>query len=213
MTKKQRADLTLKRLNKKYAKYPQTGLVGWSKPWQLLFCIIMSAQTTDDQVNKVAKTLFKKFTTIENFANASITSIGKEIRSTGFYNSKSKYLQESAQMLLNDFNGRVPKKIKNLIKLPGVARKTANVYQQVIFNKSEGIAVDTHVSRMSQRLQFTKEKSAVKIEKDLMRLFPKSKYHRINPILFWHGRTICLAKKPHCEKCRLNDFCPSAFKP
>ncbi|MFC1780142.1 endonuclease III domain-containing protein [Patescibacteria group bacterium] len=212
MTKQQRANLTLKRLNRKYAKYPQTGLVGWKKPWQLLFCIIMSAQTTDDQVNKVAKTLFKKFKSLEDFANTTITSIGKAIKSTGFYNSKSKYLQNSARMILTEFKSKTPKTINYLIKLPGVARKTANVYQQVMYNKSEGIAVDTHVGRMSQRLELTKEKSAVKIEKDLMKLFPKSKYHRINPVLFWHGRTICLAKKPQCEKCELNDFCPSAFK-
>ncbi|MBN2015541.1 endonuclease III [Candidatus Dojkabacteria bacterium] len=212
MTKKRRAALTLKKLYQKYSKYPQTGLKNWETPWQLLFCIIMSAQTTDDQVNEVTKKLFKRFRTLEDFANSDADKIGTAIRSTGFYNSKAKYLQKSAQIILKEFKGNVPRSIKELIKLPGVARKTANVYQQVMFTRSEGIAVDTHVARMSQRLRLTQEKTAVKIEKDLMRLFPKNRYHRINPILFWHGRTICVARKPQCEKCELSDFCPNAFK-
>jgi endonuclease-3 len=212
MTKQQRAKLTLKRLDKKYVKYPATGIKNWNNNWQLLFCIIMSARTTDDQVSKVAKTLFKKYKTLEEFANASQEEIAREIKSIGFYNSKSGYLKKSAQMILTKFRGEVPKKIKDIIKLPGAARKTANVYQQVMFKQSEGIAVDTHVARMSKRLGLTSQKTAEKIEKDLMKLFPKSKYHRINPILFWHGRTICQAKKPKCDECELSDFCPSAFK-
>jgi endonuclease-3 len=212
MTKQKRANLTLKRLDKKYAKYPATGIKNWKNNWQLLFCIIMSAQTTDEQVSKVAKTLFLKFDNLEKLANGNQEEIAHEIRSIGFYNSKSKYLQKSAQMILAEFGGKVPKTIKEIIKLPGAARKTANVYQQVMFKQSEGIAVDTHVARMSKRLGLTSQKTTEKIEKDLMKLFPKSKYHRINPILFWHGRTICQAKKPKCDECELSDFCPSAFK-
>lgn len=212
MTKQQRAKQVLKILGKKYDKYPQTGLKGWKKPWQLLFSIILSAQATDEQINKLTVNLFKKFQTLQDFANAEPKVIEKYIKSAGFFRVKAKYLKNSAIKLLDEFNGKVPKRLKDLVTLAGVARKTANVYQQVIYKKSEGIAVDTHVSRMSRRLDLSRQKTANGIEEDLLRLFPKSKYHRINPILFWHGRTICLARKPQCEKCKLNNFCPNAFK-
>lgn len=212
MTKQQRAKLVLKRLDKKYAKSPQTGLKNWKEPWQFLFCVILSAQANDDQINKVTKRLFRKLKTLENFAKADISKLEKYIKSAGFYRVKAKYLKNSARKILKEFNGKVPKKLKYLITLSGAARKTANVYQQVIFKRSEGIAVDTHVSRMATRLALSSQNAADKIERDLMKLFPKSKYHRINPILFWHGRTICTARKPQCKRCELNDFCPSAFK-
>jgi endonuclease-3 len=212
LTIQKRANETLERLNKKYAKFPLTGLKNWNNKWQFLFSVIMSARVTDEQVSNVAKKLFKKYKTLEDFANADLGKLSKEIKGVGFYNAKAKYLKNSAQMLLAEYKKQIPATIKELIKLPGVARKTANVYQQVMFKKSEGIAVDTHVARMSKRLKLSEGKNAEKIEKDLMELFPKDKYHRINPILFWHGRTICSARKPQCENCELNDFCPSAFK-
>jgi len=211
MTRRRRAKLVFKRLNKKYSKFPSTGLKNWKGSWQFLFCVILSAQTTDEQINKIAKHLFRKFKTIKAFAEAPTKDIEKQIKSAGFFRVKARYLKKSAIGILTNFKGKVPRGIEELVELPGVARKTANVYQQVIFNKSEGIAVDTHVARMSRRLNLSRRKSANHIEQDLMKIFPKSKYHRINPILFWHGRTICLARKPQCEKCNLNDFCPSAF--
>jgi endonuclease-3 len=212
MTRKERANLVLKRLDKKYKNYPPTGLKNWKKPWQFLFCVILSAQATDDQINKLSSGLFKKFPKLANFADAPIKKIESAIKSAGFYRMKAKSLQNSARLLLTDFKGKIPNRLDLLIKLPGVGRKTANVYQGVMHGKSEGIAVDTHVSRMSNRLDLSRRKSADNIEEDLMKLFPKSKYHRINPILFWHGRTVCISRKPQCDKCELNDFCPSAFK-
>jgi endonuclease-3 len=212
MNRQQRSKLVLKRLDKKYAKYPQTGLINWKEPWQFLFCVILSAQANDDQINKVTKRLFRKFKSLEDFASADLRTLEKYVKQAGFFRVKANYLKQSAQRILINFQGKVPRKLEKLTKLPGVGRKSANCYQQVIFQKSEGIAVDTHVSRMSRRLDLSRQKTADKIEKDLMRLFPKSKYHRINPILFWHGRMICTARKPQCDKCELNDFCPSAFK-
>lgn len=212
MNRKQRAKLVLKRLDRKYSRVPQTGLQNWKEPYQLLFCIILSAQTTDEQINKLSKPLFKRFKTLQDFANANLTDLEKYVRSAGFFRVKAKYLQNSAGKIIEEFNSTVPKKLKDLTTLPGVARKTANVYQQVMFRRSEGIAVDTHVSRMARRLDLSRQKTADKIENDLMKLFPKDRYARINPILFWHGRTICIARKPQCEKCELNDFCPSAIR-
>ncbi len=208
MNKKERANLTYRLLNKKYKDYPRTGLKNWTKDWQFLFCVILSARSNDDQVNKATLPLFKKYKTLEDFANADLKVLASNINSIGFFNSKATYLQKSSRLLISNFKGKVPKNIDDLIKLPGVGRKTANVYQGVILGKSEGIAVDTHVARMSKRLKFTHKKTAEKIEQDLMKLFPKSQYHRINPILFWHGRTICLARKPKCEECSLSQFCP-----
>jgi len=205
------ANLTYKLLNKKYKDYPSTGLKNWKSDWQFLFSVILSARSNDDQVNSITKGLFKNYPALESFANADLTKLSKDIHSIGFFNSKSKYLKNAAKIILTEYKGKTPKNLEELIKLPGVGRKTANVYQGVIFGKSEGIAVDTHVARMSQRLNLTKEKTAEKIEQDLMKIFPKSCYHRINPILFWHGRTICLARKPKCNECELNQFCPSAF--
>jgi endonuclease-3 len=206
----QRASLTLKRLSEKYKNYPLTGLTNWKTDWQFLFAVILSAQANDDQINKVTPTLFKEFQTLDDFKNADLKSISNVIRSVGFFNSKAKYLKQSATILSNEYKEKIPQTIKELTRLPGVGRKTANVYQGVILGKSEGIAVDTHVARMSKRLKLTNQKAADKIEKDLMKIFPKGKYNKINPILFWHGRTICLARKPQCEKCQLVDFCPSS---
>ncbi len=209
MNKNQRASKVFKILNKKYSDYPLTGLKNWYSPWQFLFCVILSARANDDQINKVTKKLFDKFKNLDDFANADIGKISKYIKSTGFYKVKSKYLKNCANKLISDFNKRTPKKLNDLITLPGVGRKTANVYQGVILGKSEGIAVDTHVARMSRRLKFTNNKSAEKIEEDLMKLFPKSKYHLINPIFFWHGRNICISRTPKCNSCELNKLCPS----
>lgn len=211
MKKQQIAKLTYKNLNNKYKNYPSTGLKNWQKDWQFLFCVILSARSNDDQVSKITKKLFKKYKTLEDFANINLTVLAQDLNSIGFFNSKARYLQKSSRLLLSKYKGKVPNKLEDLTKLPGVGRKTANVYQGVILGKSEGIGVDTHVARMSKRLKLTNKNTAEKIEQDLMKLFPKSRYHRINPILFWHGRTICLARKPKCYKCRLNHFCPSAF--
>lgn len=212
MNKNTRAQSIFKILDKKYNNYGQTGLINWKNDWQYLFCVILSARVTDDQVNIVTKNLFKKYKKIKDFAQVDLKSLAEDIRRLGFYNSKSKHIQKAAQIIIKNFKSKVPNKIEDLIKIPGVGRKTANVFQQVIYGKSEGIAVDTHVGRLSQRLGFTKNKNPKKIELDLMKIFKKEQFYRINPILFWHGRTICLARKPKCEICEIKNLCPSAFK-
>jgi len=206
---KERSLKVLKRLGKKYKSYPPTGLTSWKTPWQYLFCVILSAQANDNQVNKVTRLLFKTFKNLDDFEHAHEEDIQNVIKSIGFFRSKARYLKHSSTILINKYKGKVPSSLYDLTTLPGVGRKTANVFQGVIFGKSEGIAVDTHVSRMSMRLGFTKKKIADQIEQDLMKLFDRENYHKINPILFWHGRTICLARKPACSNCNLIDICPS----
>ena len=208
-TQKQRVKKVVDLLEKKLSKKKSTGLKHWKEDWQFLFAVILSAQANDDQINKVTPKLFKEIQTLDYFANANINAIMDLIRSIGFYRNKSKFLQRSAQIMIKDYNKEVPSKLVELVTLPGVGRKTANVYQGVILGSSEGIAVDTHVSRLSNRLELTREKVADKIEKDLMRIIPKKQYHRANPLFFWHGREVCIARKPKCSICVLNKICPS----
>lgn len=208
MTQKERAQKAVKILFD--PKRPLTGIKGWKTPWQFLLCVIMSARTTDDQVNIISPKLFKKFPALEDFAQASPTQVQPLIKSIGFFRTKANYLTKAARVILEDYKGKVPGTIEELIKIPGVGRKTANVFQGVILGKSEGIAVDTHVARMSRRLKLTNQSSADKIEKDLIKLYLKTQYYKVNPSFFWQGREICIAKKPKCEECKINYFCPSS---
>jgi len=209
---------------------PLTGLKNWNpkKSWQYLFCVILSAQANDDQVNRATKKLFKSFPTLTAIADADTRQIQSAIKTIGIYKNKAKYLHTAAQQLLQNHHGNVPKTLKKLTKLAGVGRKTANVYQGVILGKSEGIAVDTHAARVSQRLGLVRNagisnradknvSSTInsnltpdQIERKLMKIFPRNKYYLVNPAFFWHGRTICIARKPKCKKCIINDLCPSA---
>ena len=207
MTKKELANLVIRRLYD--PKRPLTGLKHWKEPWQFLFCVILSAQSNDNQINKVSPTLFLKFPTLQSFVDATIKELEKNLKTIGLFRSKARYLHGSAAKLLNKHNGNVPSTLDKLLELPGVGRKTANVYQGVILKKSEGVAVDTHVSRTSRRLGLTKQIKVEKLEKDLMRLLPKTKYHLVNAVLFWHGREVCLARGPKCTGCKLSDICPS----
>lgn len=181
-------------------------------PFQLLVSTILSAQCTDKRVNKVTKKLFKKYKTPEDLANVDLENLQEIIKSTGFYKRKAKYLKESAKVLVEEFDSKVPKNIKELTKLPGVARKTANIVLLHAYGIKEGIAVDTHVKRLSQRLGLTENKTPRKIEKDLMKIVPKEKWREISDMLIAHGRKICKSRKPKCDKCLLNEICPSAFK-
>ncbi|MFH1958337.1 MAG: endonuclease III [bacterium] len=180
----------------------------FANPWELLVATILSAQCTDKRVNIVTKTLFEKYRTIKSFANVKQENLEKDIHSTGFYKNKTKNIINSAKMLLKEFKGKVPDTMDGLLKLPGVARKTANVVTYSAFGKIYGITVDTHVGRLSQRLGFTKEKEAGKIENDLMEIFPKNSWGKISHLLIEHGRNVCRAKNPDCETCFLNNLCP-----
>jgi endonuclease-3 len=170
---------------------------------------MLSAQCTDARVNLVTKTLFKKYRTVEDYAKANIKTFEQEIRSTGFYHNKAKNIITTAQKILKDFNGKVPDSMEKLMQLPGVARKTANIVLFNGFRKVEGIAVDTHVRRLSQRLGLSKNDDPNKIEQDLMKLLDRKEWGRFSYLLIEHGRKICIAKKPKCLECILQNLCPS----
>ena len=183
----------------------------FSNPLELLVATILSAQCTDERVNIVTKNLFKKYTKAEDYAEADLKELEQDIRSTGFYHNKARNIKKAAGLLVEKFNSKVPSTMEELLELPGVARKTANI---VIFNAYgviAGVAVDTHVRRLSQRLGLSENEDPNKIEKDLMNIVPKECWMRITDLLIFHGRRICPAKKPKCWACVLNKICPSAF--
>lgn len=206
--KKARALNIYSSLSKRYSNVPLLFL-NYSTNAQLLCAIILSAQSTDAQVNKVTSSLFKKYKSVDDFANADISVFRKEIFSTGFYKNKAKNVINCFKKIKCDFGGKIPLNISALVSLPGVGRKTANL---VLANKGiiEGIAVDTHVFRLSKRLGFSKNNSADKVEKDLMIIFPKKYWPKINGLLISHGRAVCFAKSPSCSSCFLlsKKVCP-----
>jgi endonuclease-3 len=185
--------------------------LNYSNPLELLVATILSAQCTDKRVNAVTKSLFKKYKTAEDYANADLGKLEEDVRPTGFYRNKAKNIKKSGQMLVEKFNSQVPKTMDEMIELPGVARKTANIVLSNAYGVIEGVAVDTHVRRLSQRLGLTENKNPDKIEKDLMEIVPKAYWEKITDLLIFHGRNICVARKPKCSSCVLNKICPSAF--
>ena len=192
-------------------KYPKAlTALEFSKPLELLIATILSAQCTDKQVNKVTKLLFKKYSSVDDYANATLESLQEDIRSTGFYKSKAKYIKKSAEMLILRYGKKVPKTMEELIELPGVARKTANIVLQNAYGIVVGIAVDTHVKRLSNKLGLTSNQDPKKIEIDLMKIVPKNNWREISDLLIFHGRETCIARNPKCYDCLLNKICPSA---
>jgi endonuclease-3 len=185
--------------------------LNFTSPLELLIATMLSAQTTDIRVNIVTQTLFKKYRKAEDYANADLKDLEQDIHSTGFFHSKAKNLQNSCKMLVEKFHSQVPKTMGELLELPGVARKTANIVLYNAYGIIEGIAVDTHVRRLSSRLGLTDQKDQDKIEQDLMALTPKNKWMKLTDLLIFHGRQICIAQKPKCEICILNKICPCAF--
>lgn len=183
----------------------------YTNPLELLVATILSAQCTDERVNMVTKTLFKKYTKAEDYAKADLSELEQDIKSTGFYRNKAKNLKKCCQLLVEKYDSRVPKTMEEMLELPGVARKTANIVLSNAYGIVEGIAVDTHVRRVSKRLGLTENEDPNRIEEDLMKTVPKDKWMRITDLLIFHGRRICFAKKPKCELCVLNKICPSAF--
>ncbi len=208
---KVRAKKILQRL-KKYYKDATTEL-RWENPLQLLIATILSAQCTDTRVNEVTKDLFKKYTSAEDFANAKPQELEQEIKSTGFYKQKARAIINACKMICEKFGGKVPDNMNDLTSLPGVARKTANVVLSAAFGKNEGLAVDTHVGRVSVRLGLVSTndtKDAQRIEKELMELFPQRDWGFVSFSLILLGRYICKAKNPDHQNCPLKDLCPSA---
>ena len=176
---------------------------------ELLVSVMLSAQTTDVNVNRVTERLFEKYRRPEDYLAVAPEELENDIRATGFFRQKTKAIRGTMKMLLEEFDGRVPDRLENLLRLPGVARKTANV---VVAERGEaqGIVVDTHVRRLSQRLGFTRRDDPVKIERDLMRLVPRQYWNVFPHLLIWHGRRVCIARRPLCEACVLNDLCPAS---
>ncbi len=178
--------------------------------FQLLVATILSAQCTDERVNKVTPALFEKYPTPADFAGADISELEQMVRSTGFFRNKAKNIQGAAQRIVHEYGGEMPQNMDDLLSLPGVARKTANVVLGVGFQIADGVVVDTHVSRLSQRLGLTVNKTPKKIEQDLMALTPPAEWIDLSHLLIFHGRRVCDARKPNCEACTLADLCPSA---
>jgi len=206
--KKSRAKEILKRLKK---AYPVVGpFVEWSNPLELVVGTMLSAQCTDERVNKTTKVLFKKYLTAEDYADASITALEKEIFSCGFYRNKSKNLKGIGKILVEKFGGAVPGRLEDLLLLPGVSHKTAYIVLAKAFGKNVGLPVDTHVFRLAGRLGWSNSKTPEKMSPELMKFFPAKEYLRVNEYLITHGRAICAPRNPKCSECVLNNICPSA---
>ena len=198
----------MKRLKKEYSNTPMTALT-FANPFELLAATILSAQATDVLVNNVTDTLFKKYTSLRDFAETTPETLAKDVRSINFYKTKAKNINNAAKMIIERFNAEVPKTMEGLTSLPGVARKTANIVLSSAYGINEGIAVDTHVKRLSNLLGLTKNEDPVKIEQDLMALTPRKDWGDLSHLLIFHGRQVCQARKPKHDSCVLYDICPS----
>ncbi len=189
--------------------YPRTKTaLHYKSAFELLCAVILSAQCTDERVNKVTPVLFAKYPNARAAAKADVKDIEVIIKSTGFYRAKAKSISETAKKIIKDFGGRVPQTMEEMLTLRGVARKTANVVLSDFYGVVEGVVVDTHVKRLSFRLGLTKNTSPVKIEQDLMKTFDRKYWHWLSHALIWHGRKICFARGPKCALCPLNSYCP-----
>jgi endonuclease-3 len=185
--------------------------LNYTKPLELLVATILSAQCTDRRVNIVTKALFKKYRKPEDYANADLEELEEDVRPTGFYRNKARNIKKCCQILVDKFNSQAPKTMEEMLELPGVARKTANIVLSNAYDVVEGIAVDTHVRRLARRLGLSEHENPNRIEGDLMEIVPKTHWKKITDLLIFHGRRICMARKPKCEICVLNKICPSVF--
>lgn len=208
METKVRAQKIIEILAKEYPR--ASTALHFKNPLEMLVATVLSAQSTDKTINQVTETLFKKYRKPEDYANADLHKLEREIKSAGFYRNKAKYLKGLGEKLIEEFESKVPTTMDDLTQLPGVARKTANVVLWNAFRVVEGIAVDTHIRRLAQRLGLSENKDPNKIEKDLMEIIPKDKWPHITNLLISHGRRVCTAKKPECQECILYKLCPSA---
>ena len=186
--------------------------LNFKNPYDLTCATIMAAMCTDKLVNKVTPAFFQRFPTPKNLAEADIEEIKTYIKSVNFFNNKAKSLSGMARKLVSDFNGQVPRTMQELLTLPGIARKSSNVILNEAYDLAEGFVVDTHITRVSNRLGLTTQKNPVKIEQDLMKAFDKKDWRHLSSAMVLHGRYTCIARKPKCAECVLNKICPSAFK-
>jgi endonuclease-3 len=205
--KKQRIGPIIERLA---AEHPDATIaLRFRNDLELLVSVMLSAQTTDVNVNRVTESLFAKYRKPEDYLAVTVEELERDIYATGFFRQKTRAIRGTMQTLLEQFDGRVPRDVDQLVRLPGVARKTANVVAAEL-GKPQGIVVDTHVRRLSQRLGLTKEEDPVKIERDLMKLVPRAEWGLFPHLLIWHGRRVCIARRPLCETCVISDLCPSS---
>lgn len=210
MNKRERAREILRRLRKTYTKKPGD-FVLWKTPLQLLIATVLSAQCTDKKVNEVTRVLFRKYRTAKAYADAPLSTLERLVRSTGFYKSKAKYLKGIGALLVEQFSGRVPKTREELLRLPGVSYKTANLIMGKAYGVPTGVAVDTHVNRVAPRLGLTEEKkSTEKKAADLEKFFEPKDWLDVNEYMILHGRAMCVSAKPKCPECPLRDICPSS---
>ncbi|HMK61083.1 MAG TPA: endonuclease III [Dissulfurispiraceae bacterium] len=207
MDGKRSVALIIRRLKKEYPVLKPA--LNFSNPFELLVATILSAQTTDMHVNKVTEVLFKKYRSVQAFANADPDIFEHDVSSVNFYRNKARNIRKTASLVIENFNGKVPRTMEELITLPGVARKTANIILYNVYGINVGIAIDTHVIRLSRRLGWTENNDPVKIERDLMPLVPQEEWGNITHMLILHGRKVCQAKKPQHGVCILSDMCPS----
>jgi endonuclease-3 len=205
----ERSPEIIRRLSK---AYPQAGIaLRASNPLEMLVATILSAQCTDERVNKVTETLFQKFRSPQDYLRVPVSELSADIKPTGFFNQKAASIRGACQRIVEVYGGRVPETMEELLTLPGVARKTANIVLGNSFGTVEGIAVDTHVRRVSQRLGFTEQVDPAKIERDLMNRIPRERWFDFTYVLIEHGRAICTARSPMCQDCPVNDLCPSSL--
>lgn len=179
----------------------------FSTPFQMLVSVVLSAQCTDERVNKTTPSIFSKYSTPQDFADMDIELLEELIHSCGFYKTKAKNLKRTAQILVEKYDGIVPNNMEDLMSLPGVGRKSANVIMLEAFDLPQGIAVDTHCKRIANRLGFSSESDPAKIEQDLLKVIPKEYYKDVNHIFIWHGRNVCTSQKPKCDSCKLQQYC------
>ena len=210
MSEKESSQELLTLLRKQYPDAKGTAL-NFSNALELLVATILAAQCTDEKVNQVTRVLFKKYRTPKDYAEADLEELRETIKPTGFYRNKSKFIKAAAKKIVEDFDSEIPRSIEEMTKLPGVARKTANIVLSNAYGIIEGVAVDTHVMRLSKRLGLTEQKNRDKIERDLMSLFPKEQWFELTNLLIAHGRSVCTARRPKCGECVVNGLCPSAF--
>lgn len=193
--------------------YPDaTCSLNFMTPLQLLIAVILSAQSTDAQINKLTPALFEKYKTAKDFANANIKELEQYVKSSGFYKNKAKNIQNACKIISEKYNGNVPDTMEELVLLPGVGRKTANVVLLNAFGKCEGIAIDTHAKRISNRTGLSNNDDPLKIEQELLKKIPKQYWHLMNHLFVDHGRAICTARSPKCENCCIEKYCEKIFK-
>ncbi|WP_461210771.1 endonuclease III [Desulfocurvus sp. DL9XJH121] len=208
MTRQERAAVILERLKKRYPA-PESELT-WKDPWELMAATVLAAQCTDKRVNQVTPELFGRWPGPKAMAGADVAEVEEVVRSTGFYRNKARNLVAAGRMIVEEFGGEMPRTMAELTRLPGVARKTANIVLSGAFGIQEGLAVDTHVKRLSFRMGLTKNTDVIKIEQDLMKLFPQPDWGDVNHMLVLFGRQVCPARSPRCGECELADVCPRA---